>query len=392
MKKICVYTCLTGNYDNLSEVEVIDKNVDFICYTNNRNIKSNTWKIFYIDNEDLNDHQLSRKIKMLGTDYINENYDVSVWQDASVIWKNKPSLFVKEYASKEFSAFTHNERNSVFDEAKEVIRLKKDDQKRVKKHIEFLKKEKFPDNLGLYEMTVFIKNNKCKKVQETMQVWFDTYLKYSKRDQLSFMYAVWKTKLNIKPIHMNVWNNEWVKHIKHNFKEDLTECRIYFEENIEDNNPYDYKYKIKNDTYSISTTIPKDTSVIEIEVTDVPCIKFNSIKINTKYESIQVFNTIPFYEQNIFYTNKGIVRINGSFKKGNKFNFSIELKKLSVYEKYNLIEQLGNDLIVAAEDIEILKEQRDSLNKRVNDQEYMMQHPIRNLLKYMKKKIIKKSK
>ena len=389
MKKICVYTCLTGNYDNLSDVKVIDKKVDFICYTNNKELKSKTWKIIYIENEGLNDHQLSRKIKMLGTDYINKKYDISVWQDASVIWKKKPSEFVNKYLVGDFSSFVHNERNSVFDEANEVIKLNKDNQKTVKKHIQFLKKEKFPDNLGLFEMTIFIKKHNNPVVKETMKIWFETYLKYSKRDQLSFMYAVWKSNLKVHPINMNVWNNEWVEHKKHNYKENLTGCRIYFEENLENDVSdyiYDYKYKIKNDVYSISTTIPVDTNIIEIEVTDVPCIKFSNIRFNCKYEDIQIYNTIPYDKYSIFYNNKGIIRINGKFKKNKKFEFSIELKKLNDFEKYNLVEQLGTDLITASEDIEVLKQEVVELHKKVKEQSYIIHHPIRGVIRSLKNK------
>ena len=385
MKKICVYTCLTGNYDNLHDVDVIDKNVDFICYTNNKNLKSKTWKIIYVENEGLNDHQLSRKIKMLGTDYIDKKYDISVWQDASVIWKKKPSQFVKKYLLGNFSAFVHNERNSVFEEANEVIRLKRDNQKTVKKHIEFLKKEKFPDDLGLFEMTVFIKKHNNPIVKETMRIWYETYLKYSKRDQLSFMYAVWKSNLKVNPIEMNVWNNEWVWHTKHNYKETLTECRITFGDNPDYSMTdyiHDCKYKIKNNTYSVTTIIPINTNVIEIEVTDVPCIKFSNIKFNMKYDSIQIYNTIPYNEYNIFYNNKGIIRLEGNFKKHKKLAFSIDLEKLSDFEKYNLIEQLGTNLIAAVEDIEALREE-------VKRQSYMLHHPVTSAIKHVKKKMKK---
>ena len=54
MEKICVYTCITGNYDNLKDVIVKEKGVDYVCFTNNREITSSTWKIIYIDDGILN--------------------------------------------------------------------------------------------------------------------------------------------------------------------------------------------------------------------------------------------------------------------------------------------------------------------------------------------------
>ena len=75
MEKICVYTCITGNYDDLKEVKIKEDNIDYICFTNNKELTSNSWKIIYIEDNSLDNHYLSRKIKMLGHPYIDENYD-----------------------------------------------------------------------------------------------------------------------------------------------------------------------------------------------------------------------------------------------------------------------------------------------------------------------------
>ena len=39
--KICVYTCITGDYDELKDIKYVDKDYDYICFTNNKKIKSN---------------------------------------------------------------------------------------------------------------------------------------------------------------------------------------------------------------------------------------------------------------------------------------------------------------------------------------------------------------
>ena len=100
MDKICVYTRITGNYDNLHEIEKIEKNIDYICFTNNKNLKSNTWKIIYIEDAKLDNQRLSRKIKMLGHPYILKNYEISVWIDASVVFKKSIAKNKKKVYSK----------------------------------------------------------------------------------------------------------------------------------------------------------------------------------------------------------------------------------------------------------------------------------------------------
>ena len=38
MGKICVYTCITGDYDNLIQHTYIDKDYDYICFTDNQKL------------------------------------------------------------------------------------------------------------------------------------------------------------------------------------------------------------------------------------------------------------------------------------------------------------------------------------------------------------------
>ena len=38
--KICVYTCITGDYDNPKEILKLEKGIDYYCFTNNKKIKS----------------------------------------------------------------------------------------------------------------------------------------------------------------------------------------------------------------------------------------------------------------------------------------------------------------------------------------------------------------
>ena len=351
MKKICVYTCITGDYDDLYDVAVQDDAVDFICYTNNKKIKSNTWKVIYVDNEGLNDHQLSRKIKMLGTDYIKDNYDISVWQDASVSWRKKPSQFVKEYLKEEpFSSFAHGFRDCMYEEAREVVRARKESREKVMEVLDFFEREKFPHHYGLYEMTVFIKRHNDPSVIKTMDLWFKTYLKYSKRDQLSFMYSAWKTGLKIHKIDLAVWNNEWVKTHNHKYKKKLTDCRVlYTDSSIPGQYPYEldyvYKYNIKDNHYSFKAKIPVNTNTIEMDLSNVPCTELLGFSTDLKYDKIGFYNIIEFDERNIFYNDQGKVRFDGDFKQGDEYIIECDFKELNDTGKLKLIDYLSVNLI-----------------------------------------------
>ncbi|MBQ9023726.1 MAG: DUF616 domain-containing protein [Bacilli bacterium] len=366
--KICVYTCITGNYDDLHELEIKEKNVDYICFTNNKNIKSDTWKIIYIENDKLDNHRLSRKIKMLGHPYISENYNISVWMDAGVVFKKKVTDFVKMYLKdNSFASFKHSSRNCIYEEANECIKLRKDSKENVLKILEFLKKEKYPKNNGLYEMTVFIKKHNDPIVIKTMNLWFDIVCKYSKRDQLSFMYCVWKTGMKIDDINLNVWDNEWFTNIKHNFKTEIKNTRVYFgdeEINFDINLNEEIDYKNNKNVYSFNTKVLCDTNVIKIEVTNVPLIRYSNLNIKgITFDKMTILNTIKYNNDDIFYNAFGIIYLYGNFKKGQKLNFSIELNKLSEIEKIDFIEYLNVNLINTEVRLKHFEELYNSLDK-----------------------------
>ena len=216
-EKVCVYTCITGDYDNLKEIQNIEQGIDYYCFTNNKKIKSNTWKVVYIKDDKLTNVQLARKIKILGHPIINDNYDIQLWMDGAVVFKKNITLFINTFMKKNdlFVAFRHGERDNIKDECENCIRLKKETKEKVKKLLEFYDNNHYPDKNGLIESTVYIKRNKNELVRKTMKIWFEMILNYSHRDQLSFNYCIYKTGLNVKWINEKVFDNNWFDWIKH---------------------------------------------------------------------------------------------------------------------------------------------------------------------------------
>lgn len=357
MNKICVYTCITGNYDNLREIDNKEKGIDYYCFTNNDNIKSKTWKIIKIEDETLSNLTLARKTKILGTDIVNK-YEIALWMDASVHFEKPIKDFINTYFKDKdvFTAFKHGRRDNIMDECYECVRMRKETKEKVKRLLSFYEKENYKYDNGLIESTIFIKRPNDKKVIETMEMWFLMLKEYSNRDQLTFNYCLSKTKMPVHWINLKVFNNKWVTHAIHNPKSEIKECRIYYDDSSAIDSKYDLdleelcQYKIKDSIYTIKTKIPKDTNIIELEITDIPCIKYSEFETNIYCKKVYIFNTITFNNTNIFYSDKGVIRLEGNFKKNTTFQFSIRLEKLLEIEKYNLIEQFSNDLIILSEE------------------------------------------
>ncbi len=366
MNKICVYTCITGNYDDLEEISKKEEGIDYYCFTNNHSIKSKSWKIIPIEDESLSNLTLARKTKILGNDIVN-NYDIALCIKD----------FIKKYFKPKdiFTAFRHGERDNIREECYECVRMRKEEKSKVKRLLNFYKEENYQFDNGLIESTVFIKRPKDKKVIETMELWFKMLKEYSNRDQLTFNYCLSKTNMPIHWINLKVFDNEWLSHRIHNPKKEITACRIYYGDSNTTNESYDidsdfiYKYKINNNNYSINTKVQKDTNIIEIELSDVYCTSYSDFNISLSCDNIYFFNTINYHGDNIFYNSQGIVRLEGNFKKGTKLSLSVNIKYLSEVEKMKFINNLCNKVIIQKEDYKVLEKKYKTLEKQYNELE-----------------------
>ncbi len=383
MSKICVYTCITGDYDDLKEIKNVEKNIDYFCFTNNHNIKSKTWNVIYIDNEGVDNHRLARKIKILGHPIIWE-YDISVWQDASVTFNKKVNSFISTFFDNEKDNLCvpkHYCRKTVKEEANECIRLKKDSKDLIKKQMLFYKENGFKDDLGLFETTVFIRNNKSKLLNDTLKVWYEMIEKYSKRDQLSLTYAAFKTGLIITPIDIVVWNNKWFDALPHNSYGQT--YNVFY--SSKDNGVYDildvYYYKKDKDDFIIDFKNKK--SSFKICFADVKSMLCTVVKSNCELSNINSLNV-----NNTFFNVDSFVCLEGNKKTNGNVKITIRLEKASVSVQ-NIILELNEELLKKKNYIYNLKNQNNDLRNEIknieNSSSWKITKPLRTIKKIIRK-------
>lgn len=371
--KICVYTCITGNYDNLKEIKK-EKGIDYYCFTNNKNIVSNSWNVVYIEEDNLSNVKLARKIKILGHDLIN-NYDVLLWMDAAVIFKKNITDFINcFFKSTSFAAFKHGVRDNIKDECFECVKFGKESKENVKKLLKFYEKQKFDDSYGLIESTVFIKKPKDKKVIETMKLWYDMILNYSHRDQLSFNWCISKTGLNVKWINGKVFDNEWFSWIKHNSNRVISKYRLYFgdENNYILDNDVQGNYEIHDDIYLINTTVPTDTDILTICPCHVLSTFFDGLKINDlSFNDYEMKSVYDYNDLKVFYDENPFIIVNKHFKKGEQIKLELKMRVMNDSEVAEFAYFLANEKNLMKSNYENIIDEKNNeisvLNNSINE-------------------------
>jgi len=213
--KICVYTVLLGGYDALLDQPVAaDSEADFVCFTDDPGLVSDTWRIELIEPifpQDL--HRSSRVYKILGHPLLDA-YDVTVCIDASVRLRATPERIVEEFLTDDvqMALAEHSYRDSVLDEFDEVVRLNYDDRSRVYEQLTDYAVH-HPDALSAKPLWGgLLVRRRSPHVADAMRAWFDQVLRYSRRDQLSLPHALQTTGLPYRAVPLDNFSShihEW---------------------------------------------------------------------------------------------------------------------------------------------------------------------------------------
>ncbi len=195
-----IYTCITGGYDNLIQHNYQDLNWDYICFTDNEDLLKQRvvghWTIEPLRFSLLDNVRNARWHKTHPHKLLSK-YEYSIWIDGNInitgsLLFDKAKKCINE--NRILSVHQHPLRNCVYDEAIACMALKKDKKEIINTEIAVLKQLGFPENMGLNETNIMFRFHNHKKCIAIMEDWFEFIEKYSRRDQLSFNYVVWKNK------------------------------------------------------------------------------------------------------------------------------------------------------------------------------------------------------
>jgi len=263
MKKIndiVVYTAIANNYDDLIDPKFISNNIDYYCFTDDISMESEVWNLLEFPKDDLNSTYKNRLVKMLPHKYFSE-YRYSVYIDGNIDILGDIEKLVNEYlVEREYKLAVpkHPQRNCLFEEAEACIKFRKDNAEIINKQIREYKKENFPNNLDLTENNIIFRKHNDPEVVNLMEDWWNEFNKFSQRDQLSFLYVIWKNNFDYLPMLINSREeNEYFRirgHRKTGFRRIWQLIKIHRDKNKINKYLYNILKSIKNklDKYRVN--------------------------------------------------------------------------------------------------------------------------------------------
>jgi|AntRauTorckE6833_2_1112554.scaffolds.fasta_scaffold07111_3 hypothetical protein len=214
MNKNCIFTCNIANYDSIPVIKEKNKNWDYKIITDNKDLKSSSWEIIYIENvnnlDKLNNTKLSRFCKTNYHVFFSE-YDNYIYIDSRCIIINDLNNYVSNLGDYDFLFLKHPQANNIKEEMDRVLIGFLESQKMIDKIKKRYEEEGYKYNNGLFAGGILcFKGNE--RVINFFNDWWYEIKNYSHRDQLSLNFALSKNnKLKYKYIDFNLVFSKYFK-------------------------------------------------------------------------------------------------------------------------------------------------------------------------------------
>ena len=203
--RIAVYTSVFGAYDGLYEPQNFAENVDYYFVSEQEPIglKKHKWldaKSFLPKGID-NPVDKNRYVKM-HPHLLFPQYKYSVYVDGNVEILQDISVFVNK-SKTGISVFSHPYRDDLFIEALAIVNAGRSKGEAVQEQMEKYISDGFPRNYGLAEMRIIAREHNNAICIKVMEAWWKEFTATkTKRDQLSFMYVMWKNGLGLEDLFL----------------------------------------------------------------------------------------------------------------------------------------------------------------------------------------------
>ena len=205
--RIVVYTAIYNKYDQLKNPVHVDKNVKYVCFTDNPDLKSTIWDIRYLP--PMVD-RMDKYLKLFPTTLFPD-YDISIWVDGSVRIRKNISDLVNYLNGNDMAVFRHPRGNTLREEFKVCIRNKKaDEEALIKQRIRY---QNYLD-IDVVACGVLIRRHHAVEIQKFMVEWWIEQQKTTYRDQLSFPVIAEMYKYKYTVIDNNIFNNRYLSVVK----------------------------------------------------------------------------------------------------------------------------------------------------------------------------------
>lgn len=197
--RVAIYTCIVDGYDDLRQPLVRDPKCDYFFLGFERPENAGVYQWVDITDKlpgslDIKDStRINRYCKMHPHIFFPQ-YEYSIYVDGLIQIQTEIAHLIRNIGDIGIASYGMPSAGDTYEHASSLCHRngKGEGKERIRKQMQRYAKEGFPRYFGLTENGVMVREHNNKSCIQIMETWWEEVLNNSRRDQLSFMYAVWK--------------------------------------------------------------------------------------------------------------------------------------------------------------------------------------------------------
>lgn len=188
-KEITLYTCIV-NYRSSPKIIEYRDDINYVLFSNDH-VDVPGWNVRPLVWQDQDPVRTARYHKHHPFMLFPES-EYTIWLDATHYpYKSVLPLIT----DKELSVMKHFSRNTIKAEAEACISGNLDNSSLIKEQLNQYAKDKFLDDQGLYSTACLVRKN-TQSLNDFQKFWWDQICSWSRRDQISLPYCLWKKEIS----------------------------------------------------------------------------------------------------------------------------------------------------------------------------------------------------
>lgn len=200
MRKV-VYTAITGDYDTPRKQPKVE-GVDYILFTDNTNLQTNDWEVKHVEG------LWHKEPKLLSHKYVPA-YDLSLWVDGNVQLREGYERIFHTIGDNHIATFDADWWHCAYKEIQKCVECEYETPENAHRTKIFLSMEEYPEENGLSACTVILRDN-SPEVNKIEELWYMMVKNFSKRDQFTFNYVLWKLGYVQSYFGGSIYNNDYL--------------------------------------------------------------------------------------------------------------------------------------------------------------------------------------
>jgi hypothetical protein len=189
------YTAIIGDYDDLPTFSKYDPSARYLCFSDTLTEAPEPWEIVHVEPY-FEDNKVTNGFLKANAHLLFDSTGLVVWLDANLkditLDTNTACALLD---GRSIATLPHLDRSSIAEEMVAVSEYQLDHPARIARLEQYLTDSGFPDRAGLSATGLLIRDLGDPFVSEFNQVWWRCIASLSRRDQLSFDYALWECGL-----------------------------------------------------------------------------------------------------------------------------------------------------------------------------------------------------